>query len=240
MAFCRHPGRSVSNPGVVALVALGAALAWPAAGGPVRAGEVGSIVGDVRVVTPSSRRLVTAGAYPGRHVGLPGEQVSTELDNVIVYVDVKGPGAPPPMRATIRQVDEEFVPHVVSVTTGSTVDFPNDDLIFHNVFSLSRSATFDLGRYPRGASKSRTFNRPGIVKVFCHLHSHMSAIVRVFDHPHFATPDDEGRFTLPNLAPGRYDVVAWHERVGEVTHNVTVTAGQASTLSFSLPLTDSR
>lgn len=223
----------------MAWLALGASLVLPAQGAPLRPVETGRVVGDVRVVTPTSRRMITAGAYPGRHVGLPAERVSSELDNVVVFVNAKT-GPPAPMRVAIRQVDEEFVPHVIAVTTGSTVDFPNEDLIFHNVFSLSRSATFDLGRYPRGASKSRTFTRPGIVKVFCHLHSHMSALIRVFDHPHFTIPDRDGRFSLPNLVPGRYDVVAWHERVGEVTQSVAVTAGQSSTMSFSLPLTDAR
>jgi hypothetical protein len=143
-----------------------------------------------------------------------------------------------PQRATIRQTNEEFVPHVVAVTAGSTVDFPNDDLIFHNVFSLSRAATFDLGRYPRNATKARTFTKPGVVKVFCHLHSHMSAIVRVFSHPYFASPDRNGRFTIEGVPPGRHEVTAWHERAGEVTHMATIEDGGTAELTFSLPLTN--
>ena len=143
------------------------------------------------------------------------------------------------MRATINQTDEEFVPHVVAVTVGSTVDFPNGDLIFHNVFSLSRAGTFDLGRYPRGATKSRTFKKPGTVKVFCHLHSHMSAIVHVFDHPYFTAPGRDGRFTIPNVPPGSHAVTAWHERAGQVTESVIVGDGPTLDLRFSLPLKDS-
>jgi plastocyanin len=162
----------------------------------------------------------------------------SEFQNVVVFLDTGIAEASAPLRVTIRQSHEEFVPHLVGVTVGSTVDFPNDDMIFHNVFSLSHAATFDLGRYPRRASKSRTFTEPGIVKVFCHLHSHMSAIVRVFPHPHFVVPDEHGRFTLNTLPAGTHVVAAWHERIGEVRRPVTVVGGAATAVSLSLPLTD--
>ena len=161
---------------------------------------------------------------------------ASEFANVVVFVKTRA--ATTPAHVVMRQIDEEFVPHVVAVATGSTVEFPNDDLIFHNVFSLSRTATFDLGRYPKGRSKSRTFTAPGIVKVFCHLHSHMSAIVRVFDHPYFTIPDRSGRFAIRGVPPGTYDVSAWHERVGEVTQRLQIVAGQTASTSFSLPLRD--
>jgi hypothetical protein len=144
------------------------------------------------------------------------------------------------MRVAIRQLDEEFLPHVAAVTTGSTVEFPNEDLVFHNVFSLSSAATFDLGRYPQHASKSRVFKKSGIVKVFCHLHSHMSAIVRVFDHPYFTTPGTDGRFEIDGLEPGRHEVVAWHERVGESTLSLVVAANETTDANFALPLRDDK
>ena len=90
-----------------------------------------------------------------------------------------------------------------------TVDFPNDDPFFHNVFSLSKAATFDLGRYPSGSSRARTFSRPGIVKVFCDIHSHMTALVMVLDHAWFTIPADDGTFTLPPVPAGELTVVAW-------------------------------
>jgi plastocyanin len=202
------------------------------------AGGAGAVTGRVHVVAHSARRLATAGVYPGRIVGIQSERDTSELDNVVVFVNSSVRVDTPPRHVTIRQTNEEFVPHVVAVTAGSTVEFPNDDLIFHNVFSLSRAATFDLGRYPRNTSKGRTFTKPGVVKVFCHLHSHMSAIVRVFSHPYFASPDRSGRFTIPDVPAGRVEVTAWHERAGEVTHTATVEAGGKAELSFSLPLTD--
>ena len=233
-------GRRVrrARPILACAVMLGAVLCAeldPSAGGqPV----TGSITGHVKVVARSSRRLATAGVYPGRIVGIAVERDVSELDNVVVSVNAKPRAAPSPTTATMRQTKEEFVPHVISVTAGSTVEFPNDDTIFHNVFSLSRGATFDLGRYPRDTSKARTFTKPGIVKVFCHLHSHMSAVIRVFDHPYFTTPDRQGRFTISDVEAGAYEVVAWHERIGDVTHTVNVTPGETSEVSFSLPIAD--
>ena len=130
------------------------------------------------------------------------------------------------MKASIAQKDEQFVPHVVAVTAGSSVSFPNEDPFFHNVFSLSRGATFDLGRYPvRRQSRAQVFTQPGIVKVFCHIHSHMSAVIRVFDHPWFTIPDDQGTFTIDGVPPGEHTLVAWHERIGERRDRVTIRAG---------------
>ena len=204
---------------------------------PTAAQATGSVSGVVRLTAPA-RRLNTTGAYPSRRVGLAPQRAVSELPNVVVFVRRARPEPPAPSRAEIRQVDEDFVPHLVAVTTGSTVEFPNEDLVFHNVFSLSSAATFDLGRYPQRSSKARTFAKAGIVKVFCHLHSHMSAIVRVFDHPYFAQLGADGRFTIEGLEPGRHDVVAWHERVGEARSSLVVAAGETTEATFSLPLAD--
>jgi plastocyanin len=200
--------------------------------------RAGGLEGQVTLVTSPVRRLHSAGAYPNRHVSPAAPAAGSEFSNVVVFVTGLAGAAPPPARVAIRQANETFVPHMVAVTVGSTVEFPNDDPIFHNVFSLSRAATFDLGRFPKGHAKSRQFDRPGLVKLFCHLHSHMSAIVRVFDHPYFTVPDASGRFRLPGVPPGRYDVVAWHERAGEVTLPAVVAEGETASLAFSLPVRD--
>ena len=204
----------------------------------------GTVEGHVTVVSRPSRRLGSAGAYPGRGVTVAAVGSGSELPNVVVFVDVPTPLSTALSSArdgaTIRQVDEVFSPRVVAVSTGAAVEFPNDDPIFHNVFSLSRAATFDLGRYPRGQSRSQRFERPGVVKVFCHLHSHMTALIRVFDHPYFAIPDASGRFVIPGVPAGSRRVVAWHERVGEVAHDISIVDGTTATVTFSLPLTDPR
>jgi hypothetical protein len=140
------------------------------------------------------------------------------------------------MRAEIRQRNENFVPRVVAVTVGSTVDFPNDDPIYHNVFSLSRAKTFDLGRFPQGKSRSEVFDKPGVVKVFCQIHSHMSATVMVFDHRWFEVPDQQGMFDLPGVPPGVHQVTAFHERLGDTTQQVRIEPGRATTVDFVLPV----
>src|SRR5581483_6879601 len=131
-------------------------------------------------------------------------------------------GAPPLMRGEIRQEGEAFEPHVLAVTRGSTVAFPNEDPFYHNVFSLSSAASFDLGRYPRGDARTRTFSKAGLVKVYCKIHSHMSATIVVLDHPYFAIPHDDGSYEIPRVPAGDYTIVGWHERVGERTASVHV------------------
>ncbi len=125
------------------------------------------------------------------------------------------------------QRNETFVPRLLAVTTGTVVDFPNSDRTYHNVFSLSRARRFDLGRYASGRSKSVRFDRPGVVRVFCDIHSHMSAFVVVFNHPFFRVTDVDGRYRLDDVPAGTYTVVGWYEGEARVQRSVTVAAGAA-------------
>jgi plastocyanin len=125
-------------------------------------------------------------------------------------------------RPKLDQIRETFVPHVLAIVAGTTVDFPNNDQTYHNVFSLSATKPFDLGRYAQGRSKSIKFDRPGIVRVFCDIHSHMSAFILVFAHRHFAVTDDEGRYRLDNVPPGTYTVVAWNEAAPSESRRVVI------------------
>lgn len=136
----------------------------------------------------------------------------------------------------LRQRDERFSPHVLPIIAGTTVEFPNDDDVFHNVFSLSSARTFDLGRYARGSSRSVLFPNDGVVQVFCHIHADMSAFVLVLDNPHFVIPDAEGRFVLDGVPPGSYQLVAWHERIKPMFLPVRVDAGRATPVRFRIPL----
>jgi hypothetical protein len=120
------------------------------------------------------------------------------------------------------QRNETFVPYVLAVPVGTTVDFTNSDRTYHNVFSLSKAKRFDLGRYARGQSKPVRFDRPGVVRVFCEIHSHMSAFVLVFAHRFFATTDGEGRYRIDNVPPGTYTIVAWNDGEPRDTHTVRV------------------
>jgi plastocyanin len=140
-----------------------------------------------------------------------------------------------PGRVAMDQNNERFVPHVLAVIAGTVVDFPNSDLTYHNVFSLSRAKRFDLGRYAAGKSKSVRMDRPGVVRVFCDIHSHMNAFVLVFAHPFFDVTDLDGRYQLPNVPPGTYSVMGWHEGEPRVTRPVTVAAGGWSELDLPVP-----
>jgi plastocyanin len=175
-----------------------------------------------------------AGSQPPKAEAADGD----ERRNIVVYIERVATGAPatPAARPVLRQSAERFTPHVLPVIRGTTVEFPNDDLLFHNVFSLSRAKDFDLGRYPRGIARSVTFERPGIVQVFCHIHSDMSAVVVVLDNPYYAVPDAEGRYAIPALPPGDYTLVAWHERIKPITHRLHLEAGQLAKVDFTIPL----
>jgi plastocyanin len=129
-----------------------------------------------------------------------------------------------PQRATLDQRNETFVPHVLAVTVGTTVDFPNSDRVYHNVFSLSGTKRFDLGRYAAGRSRSVRFDRPGIVRVFCEIHSHMSAFILVFNHRYFAVTGADGRYQIARVPPGRYTLVAWNE--GSIRESRPVAIGE--------------
>lgn len=136
-----------------------------------------------------------------------------DLRRSVVYLESAPSLAFPdsePQRAMMDQRNETFVPHVLAITVGTTVDFPNSDNTYHNVFSL-RGPRFDLGRYAAGRSKSVRFDRPGIVRVFCEIHSHMSAFILVFNHRYFAVTSADGRYQIGRVPPGRYTLVAWNE-----------------------------
>jgi plastocyanin len=196
--------------------------------------DTASIRGRVSIGVPITAKRATS-TYSRAVQAMTLAPVS-ELRHVVVYLKDAPKTSVAPMRAEIRQRDENFVPRVAAVTVGSEVDFPNDDPIYHNVFSLSRVKTFDLGRYPKGKSRGQRFDRPGLVKVFCQIHSHMSATVIVFDHPWFAVPDEQGRFDLSAVVPGVHEVTAWHERLGDTTLQVRVEPGRPATLDFVLPV----
>jgi plastocyanin len=196
--------------------------------------EPGTVRGRVSIGIPVTAKRATS-TY-SRSVPSVALAPESELRHVVIYVK-DAPRTPvQPTRAEIRQRNENFVPRVVAVTVGSTVEFPNDDPIYHNVFSLSRTKTFDLGRFPQGKSRGVRFDKPGVVKVFCQIHSHMSATVMVFDHPWFAIPDEQGNFDLSGVPPGTHQITAWHERLGDTTMSLRVEPGRAATVDFVLPV----
>lgn len=226
---------SVLPAGSAAILCVIAATIAHAAHTPTAA--TGRIEGIVRLAGTTTASLVS-GAYPSRRVARPAGS-GPEVGNVIVFVkDAPLADTLPVVRARMIQKEEAFQPRVLAITRGSTVEFPNVDPYFHNVFSLSRGATFDLGRYPRGESRARTFTRTGLVKVYCHIHSHMSASIMVFDHPHFGMPAADGSFTLDGVPAGSLTLSAWHERIGESARRIVVQPGETTRVEFVLPVED--
>ena len=202
--------------------------------------ETASISGHVKL-TRSRGKPLPSNIYQPRAVADRVAAGAPDIKNVVVYLSRPTfRGALPVSRPAIRQEREEFMPRVVAITRGSTVEFPNADPVFHNVFSLSSAATFDLGRFPKGRSRAETFVKPGLVKVYCHLHSHMSASILVLDHPYFAIPDLDGSFTLTGVPSGRHTVVGWHERVGERSTSIDVHPGASASVELVLPVEDPR
>src|SRR5258706_7773166 len=120
-----------------------------------------------------------------------------------------------------------LVPHVLAIPVGSTVVFPNDDPISHNLFSLSSNNAFDLGLYRKGAGKSQKFDTPGIVNVYCNVHPNMSAVIQVMATPYFAFADGNGNFTVTNVPPGKYRLVAWNEQGGQNEVPMEITGAAA-------------
>jgi plastocyanin len=198
------------------------------------AARPGTIRGRVdvrRVLTPAERR-------PGvGELGTPAGRDVPDLLRSVVYLESAPRGAFEASdggHAVMDQRNESFAPHVLAITTGTTVDFPNSDRFYHNVFSLSKTKAFDLGRYAAGHSKFVRFDRPGIVRVFCDIHSHMNAFILVFSHPFFALTDAEGRYRIENVPPGTYGVVAWNEGTPSETKSVTVPDGGVGELDFTI------
>jgi plastocyanin len=116
-----------------------------------------------------------------------------------------------PMHAVLQQKNKTFEPHLLVVTKGSTVDFPNRDPWFHNVFSLFNGKRFDLGLYEAGSTRTVHFDREGISYIFCNIHPEMSAVVVVLSSQYFAIPDKQGEFSILSVPAGRYTLRVWNE-----------------------------
>lgn len=139
-----------------------------------------------------------------------------------------------PRGGVMRQKNKMFVPYVLPVTAGSEVKFPNDDNIYHGVYSDSDAKPFELPQYANGESRSVTFTKPGVVELFCHIHAHMNAYIVVLTSSYFAQPDKNHAYSIDNLPPGKYKVRAWHPRLGSKVQMVEVKKGQKATADFTL------
>jgi plastocyanin len=236
--------------GVTVLVCLAGAM------------EAADIRGTVVIEKRLTHRAVTAsaGAYQ-RGVAVEPEPppaadpLAFERSHVAIYLEGPASAAVPipaltggaesggaawrganQIAASITQTHREFQPDLVVIAAGATVSFPNFDPIFHNVFSLSKPKSFDLGNYPQGETRMVTFGKPGIVFVNCRLHPNMAASIVVSPTQWVTKADGEGRFDLSGVPAGEYTVVAWHKSAGFFHQRATVSENQVAEVRFLIPL----
>lgn len=166
-----------------------------------------------------------------------GDSHDYDASNVVVWLVPLSPAlktaATPQAKYRLVQRDKRFRPHVLVVTTGSFVEFPNEDPFFHNVFSLFNGQRFDLGLYEAGSSRKVRFDREGVSYIFCNIHPEMSAIVLALRTPFFATSNASGNLVIPDVPAGAYEVHAWYEKANEAklnaaTHEVNLTVASHS------------
>lgn len=173
-------------------------------------------------------------SVPGLPVRLPEYRLS---ERALVYLESdvlnRGGYRPPERHPVLDQRNLQFHPEVLPILVGTTVEFPNRDNLFHNVFSYSRPKEFDLGRYPKDDLRSVLFDRPGLVRVYCDIHADMYATIVVLPHPYFATPDDDGAYTIRRVPEGKYTLVFWMDRNVVERRSIVVRAGENPEMNFS-------
>lgn len=205
-----------------------------------------SVTGTILIKKKLTRKNVTADVSVYQRgtavkLGKDSQQdpIAYERSRVVIYLEGPGPaGSDPATNAPIQiqQLDRRFSPDLAVVQAGSTVSFPNMDPIFHNVYSLSRPKTFDLGNYDKGQTRTVLFPKPGIVDVYCRLHPNMAATIVVAPNRWFAQPDRSGKYRIPDVPPGKYTIVAWHKSAGFFRKQIVIEAGHDLVADFFIPV----
>lgn len=171
--------------------------------------------------------IVSASAAQGTVTGR-AEVGGRPVADVVVWLDAPGAPRASETRHVIEQRNMQFAPRVMAARVGATIELPNNDRVFHNVFSFNHGKPFDLGLYPVGATKKITLDRPAVNRLYCNIHPHMAAYIVAVDTPYFATSTKAGTFALPGVPVGDYTYHAW--RSGGETLTGTVTVGESASL----------
>jgi len=202
--------------------------------------SAGDVTGHAFVTKHLAKKALSPIVYNLRGTAAPPPpseaEPASEFDRMVVILEGANLQPEPPITAALKQQGSHFDPELIVVPTGSSVQFPNFDPIFHNVFSLSKARKFDLGYYPQGQSRTVKFNTPGVVQVYCHIHANMYAAIVVTDSPWFVKPSADGSFSFSNVPAGRYRLTAWHKIAGYRKVDVVVPEGGSVNVNVSVPL----
>jgi plastocyanin len=200
----------------------------------------GVITGKVEVrAAPQPMRMERGTRYRSGTSSHDPEAASDAADekNVVVYLEgekLEGVTVQRPSKAVMDQKNEKFIPHVLAVQKGASIDFVNHDRVYHNVFSLSAPKKFNIGRRPTGQEVPIKFDKQGVVQVFCDIHSQMTGFVVVLDNPFFVQPEEDGSFRIDHVPPGTYTIKVWHERLTASEQKITVAPGGTVKANFVL------
>jgi plastocyanin len=206
----------------------------------------GTITGNVSAQGKNSAAdAIVDGAYASRKFKFVEKVDYAAMHDFVVYIDgpVGAKAAPPekPAQVVTRHVSQKgaiFSPHVLPVLVGTTVEWPNNDDIYHNVFSFSEIKPFDLGLYKSPQVEKVTFDKPGRVDVFCSIHTRMNCIILVLENPYYASTNDKGVYAIPNVPAGTYKLKAWCERLPSQTKEIVVPETGEVKVDFLLGITN--
>ncbi|HTY36361.1 MAG TPA: carboxypeptidase regulatory-like domain-containing protein [Bacteroidota bacterium] len=201
----------------------------------------GSITGKVEIHASSQLiRMERGGRYHAAMAGHESEAAaenSSEQRNVVIYLEgdkLEEGSSAHQAETKMDQKNATFIPHVLPIQKGTSVNFVNHDRVYHNVFSLSATKKFNIGRRPTGEGVPIKFDKQGVAQIFCDIHSQMTAFVVVLDNPYFVQPDDDGSFRIDNVPAGTYTIKVWHERMTSPEQKVTVSPGGSAKVNFIL------
>jgi plastocyanin len=205
----------------------------------------GTITGNVSAHGKTNANdTVTDGAYASRKYKFVEKVDYAAMHDFVVYIEgavgtnnSSSTNLATVATTSVAQKSATFSPHVLPIMVGTTVDWPNNDTIFHNVFSSSDAKSFDLDLYKGNPPGARvTFDKPGRVDVYCSIHKDMYCIVLVLENPYFASTDEKGNYTITNVPPGRYKLKAWHERLPADEREIIVPADGEVKADFVLTI----
>jgi len=183
---------------------------------------------------PAAAEEATATVAGRLSLALEGVRLA-DLGQTVVYLAGETAEAPAPAkRATIRQRNAYFSPDFMAIAVGQSIDMPNDDAIFHNVFSFSKPNDFDLGLYPAGESRRVTFAHPGVVKIYCSIHESMSGTIFVSPSPWFTIAKASGDFEISGAPPGHHSLRVWNEKLPEAVREVRLLPGERTKIDITL------